>query len=636
MKLSTATRLFLFVLIAVLAIWFSFFATAQSSIFKFVIYLSYPSILAVFVVYCFSLFQLQRHEYRFRQLLPRSRGAWLTVVTIVLLLFLYEPFGFKIVYDEHILSGTAEMMHFQRLSSLPSGGNDTSGSYRLISSILDKRPVFFPFLLSLVHDLTGYRYTNVFILNGLLSALLVLLIYACGRLFSNNKGGIMAVLLAGTLPLLGSFATSGHFEILNLVMICSVLVLSYIYIRRPNEITIVPLVFGLILLTQVRYENTLYLLPFGILILLGWKKNETVILPWPVMISPLFYIVFAMHYRVILSGVQTVFQEGPNGRIHTFSLGYAVDNLTSAGEFLFSIGFANPNSYLLTILGFTAILGFCAYGLLRGKNLQGKDPQGTVMFFFFMAISLNCLVIIFFNYGLFNRHITNRLSLPLQLLFILIIPFILTRFRRTYVLGSLVFLLLSGVYHVYITNTEDIIHSGIQIGTAFVAGVGLLYWIYNHKRNTIRYFFLVPVSYILTIGMPVAHSQRYEQEYNSNDIVQLDFTFIEHRTDTESRIFWLTPTPYAGLMTRTNTGSLVKFKEAPSQLWNLVNEKYFSDVYIPRLFYLQEDGTYKVKYDRDYLDPERFEVETVFETSVGLGVIYRVDRLVDIKPQQSR
>ncbi len=622
-------RLVIFLLVSAAALWTSFAIADNILLFRIVIYLGYPSLALTFVLFGFSLYGLGRQTGVHRELLPRGKIAWAAIAFVAGLLLLCEPFWFKVLNDELLLTSTAQMLHFDRLAGLPSAANDLSGSYLLLDAILDKRPLFFPFLISLVHDLTGYRYENVFILNGLLTVVLCVLLYGTGRSLSNHRGGLLTVLLAGTLPLLGVFATSGHFEVLNLVMICLVLWLSYHYIRKPGEKAMVALVYALVLLVQVRYENALYLLPFGILLLLGWKKAGRILLPWQVIVAPVFFILFAMNYRLILNESNNAFQDGPNGRTDTFSLDYIGENLTSAGDYLFHIGFEFSNSYLLTVLGFTSLFVFCWYALKRSRRLTGADPKATVMFFFLMSVVMFSMVIVVFNFGLFSIYITNRLSFPIQLLFIMVTPFVVTRMGKRFITGFLFVLLFCGVFATYLMLASEIIATGIQYGLAMAGGSGLLYGIRVKSRNPVLGFALVPLVYILTIGLPTMHSKHYSHNYKSNKVVAHALKFIEDQSEVE-KLFWISSSPFEGILTRNNTAPLANFKRAPEELWRYALQRNCNSVYIPRLFKLGPDGTYGVREEKEYLDPRRFRTKTVFERAVDRGIILRIDRLEEV------
>jgi hypothetical protein len=65
----------------------------------------------------------------------------------------------------------------------------------VIDTFLDKRPYFFSFLIALLHDLTGYRLENVFVLNAALTLATLAAVYwlsarspAASRRHSSRSG----------------------------------------------------------------------------------------------------------------------------------------------------------------------------------------------------------------------------------------------------------------------------------------------------------------------------------------------------------------------------------------------------------------------------------------------------------------
>ena len=58
----------------------------------------------------------------------------------------------------------------------------------VLDTFLDKRPYFFAFLVSLVHDLTGYRIANIFLVNVALAPALFGLVYWFARALTGRRG----------------------------------------------------------------------------------------------------------------------------------------------------------------------------------------------------------------------------------------------------------------------------------------------------------------------------------------------------------------------------------------------------------------------------------------------------------------
>src|SRR5690606_34452840 len=110
--------------------------------------------------------------------------------------------GFKILADEVLLLGTSMGMHYQREAAYPVRATDVQGPFTILASVLDKRPLFFPFLTATVHDLTGYRPENAFYLNMGLAVLFLAAAYAVGASAGGGRWtGVLAVVLFAGLPL---------------------------------------------------------------------------------------------------------------------------------------------------------------------------------------------------------------------------------------------------------------------------------------------------------------------------------------------------------------------------------------------------------------------------------------------------
>ena len=76
-----------------------------------------------------------------------------------------------------MIQGTAYEMHITKQVSTILRAYNIGGTWLSIDPYLDKRPYFFPFLVSLLHDLTGYRIANMFIVNVACAAAFLGLLY---------------------------------------------------------------------------------------------------------------------------------------------------------------------------------------------------------------------------------------------------------------------------------------------------------------------------------------------------------------------------------------------------------------------------------------------------------------------------
>ena len=204
----TVGRLVLFGLTAVASVWLGFIGIGVDDANIFVKRFGYYFMLFAFALWITALWRLWKTRMASPAMSRREKAIAGTVIALLTIMALTaEPFRSKILFDEFVLQATAYNLHYFRDVATMVRGYDILGVFVSMDNYLDKRPYFFPFLLSLVHDLTGYRIANAFVLNAVLLPVSLALAYFQGRRLAGWQGGILAVLLLGTLPLLGQNAT---------------------------------------------------------------------------------------------------------------------------------------------------------------------------------------------------------------------------------------------------------------------------------------------------------------------------------------------------------------------------------------------------------------------------------------------
>lgn len=630
-------KLLLFVSSGILSLWLVFQGLPAVLDEEALLYLTYPVLFFTMALWGWSLFALQRrHSSLIKRVLPKQRTAWLTILVAGAFHLLIQPFGFKIVLDEVILSSSAQILHLTRVAGLARWANDNAGTYEFIGLFLDKRPFLFPFLLSLVHDLSGYRYQNVFLLNGVLTLLLMTALYCLGKAFCGHKGGILALLLTITLPVLSIMASSGHFEILNLLLLCLILLLSLLYLRHPDEATLVPLVLTLVLLAQVRYENALYLLAFGLLILSGWKQAGRVILPWPVLLSPLLLVTVGLHLFFVLTGPRTYFQPGPSGREATFSLAYASDNLESAVRFFFGIGGRYANSFLLTVAGLAALLFFLHYAWTRSRTNRKVNEPAQVLFVLMGATGLLACVILIFNYGLLDHYITSRLSLPLYLFLLLLVPFATRRYGQALLVAGLLIGLIATAGHFFLMPEIGSPQQPSQLALAVCGFCGVSLWIWKSPRwrgskGAMHGLNALVGLYILTISLPLAHDRPFSQRYKSDKVIATELAFLRQQKPEES-FLWVTSAPFTAFLSKVNCAPPYLLNADPQLARQYLDSDRYKSIYASRVWNLHPDGSPTLMEPKDYLDPALFHLEVVNSQPLGMERRHEIVRLT-VLPQ---
>lgn len=376
----------------------------------------YYFVLAAFALWAAGLHRLWRQR-RPGDVPSRRELAFaaLAIAVPTLMAFNAEPFRSKVLYDEFVLQSTAYNMHHFRDAVTMVRGYEIGGVFLSLDNYLDKRPNFYPFLISLVHDLTGYRPANAYALNAVLFPVALALAYYLGRRLHGARGGILAVLLLGSLPLLGQNATGSGMELLNVCMILAVAALGAAYLGRPDETRLSALVPGAVLLAQSRYESAAYVLPVAVIVLIGWWREQRVILTWPAVIAPLLLLPYALQNKV-LNHTKWMWELKAD-QDSRFSTDYLAGNFHGIRDFLFNPTTRYANSVILSVLGLAG-LGWVAWRLVRLRpRPEAWEPTRTTLFLTGLAACGNTVLILFYYWSNFTDPMAARFSLPLHLAF---------------------------------------------------------------------------------------------------------------------------------------------------------------------------------------------------------------------------
>jgi hypothetical protein len=326
-----------------------------------------------------------------------------------------DAFHHKILFDEYVLEGTAWHMHAVKEVSTPMRAYEISGSWLAIDAFLDKRPLFFPFLISVLHDLTGFRVTNAFVLNVILSPIVLGLLYWLARTLTSRGPALIAMALMATLPLFGQNVTGASMELLNLAMIAMTAVAAVLYLRAPDADRVSLLVVSTALLAQCRYESALFVVPVALVVLIGWIRAGELVIPWAVVAGPWLLVPYAWHNRVVTATpILWQLREGETSR---FSVQYLPGNLEGAWRFFFGTTPALPGSWWLSALGGVGLVWAGGWLLwrrwcARGKPLPPLRAEVVAIGVFGLAIVANLALVMFYYWSRLDEPIASRFALP--------------------------------------------------------------------------------------------------------------------------------------------------------------------------------------------------------------------------------
>lgn len=409
---AVPVRLILFGLVAVVAVAFGFLSHSVDEARSWVQHYGYYTIALTFG---WALIVMIRAAPLWLRTWPRvsrreSGEVWAIIVGLTVVAVLTVPYGYKVLYDEFVLQATAWTMHEARTVGTIVRGYEVEGVFSTFQTYLDKRPFFYAFVLSLIHDLTGHREVNAFVLNTVLMPVVLGLLYLLARKVAEHRAALAAVGALGAFSLMAQNATGAGMELLNLAMLLLVLLLAIWFLEKPAELRLSAFILATILLAQSRYESGLYVLPAALVVLEGWRRHGRLMLPVAAVLAPALLIPYALH-NTYLSGTPILWElrEGESAR---FAAMYLPGNLQHAVRFLFSFNGSFTNSWWLAVAGLPA-LAAAAVSVASGWRRWADAPAAVVgLTIFGAAIVGNLGLLMFYYWGHLDDPIVSRLSLP--------------------------------------------------------------------------------------------------------------------------------------------------------------------------------------------------------------------------------
>lgn len=576
-SLKKDRRVWLLLLNIGLAALLSFVAIPDELALPFVKNCGFWFVLVTFGLFLHALwatFRESRSQWTWRKLDWPSVGVIALGTTVLLV---HEPFGFKILMDEISLLGTSMNMHYNKIILMPIRGNDIQGTFLLLDGLLDKRPLFFPFLESIVHDLTGYRPANAFVLNGILTVGFLALVNAAGRMLAGRFAGWFGVALCAGLPLLAHNATGGGFELLNLVMILATLLLGIRFAEKADAASLTALGYCALLLAQVRYESVLYLLPVAVLVLMVWAREGRAMISWPLLIAPLLMIHYPLHHRLFTLRHEVWELSSKPGYTTPFSASYVSENLVHAASFFFGRPAEQPSSLIFSVLGCLAVPFFGLLILKRLRNLSAEAPSAIVTTLFAFGFAAQFLLMMCYFWGKFDEPVIRRLSLPTHLGMLIALFSILPQFG-----GALASRILLGV------AALGVLASGVPSMSA-----------HAYSREYLP-------------GLETAWRRKFMKEQPRKDYLVID----------NDAMVWITHQVSA-----TPIGQAIFRRDAI--VFHLRN-RTFSAVYVFQRFNVDSETGHMTLREGDDLGPA-FVLETVQEERLQLLTLNRISRLKEIR-----
>ncbi len=171
-----------------------------------------------------------------------------------------EP-ALRVLADEANLLGTSRSLFFRKTATFTTTGKYYYDNFWDAGVVIDRRPSLFPFMVSLIHVVRGYRYSNVFLLNLLVLPVFVLVSYRLAKTLGGELVGALAAVLVAAHPITLISLRSGGFDFFAAFFSLLVIKSFLEHSREPSAERLAVLWLNLCMFAEIRYETALFLPP---------------------------------------------------------------------------------------------------------------------------------------------------------------------------------------------------------------------------------------------------------------------------------------------------------------------------------------------------------------------------------------
>jgi hypothetical protein len=407
---------------------------------------SYWLSLLLFATWAFCLRRdLHRSGFCIADFLLRHRVGLVSALVLTTMAFCTVPVGYKVLSDETNLLSVSRSFHESRRAA-----NITMAAYRYgdfvpLKEEIPNRPLAFPFLVSVLHDITGFRPENAFVVNSLVLFLMLAGLFAAVNSVLDVESALAAQLLVFATPLTTIYATSAGFDLLNALCFGISLVVVFHFLRSPRETSVSLLLATLLVFANVRYESALIslLLAFAA----AAASDASVTLRWAARSA-----FAAKTFLFSLLCLPFIWQRILNGNgleappsTPPFSWSSFREHATLLARHFADPGGGLPYAGAINVIGVGFLFASGVLFICRRHSWPVHVRRGAAITF--AAVGLHLLVVLSFHFGLYTHPVSARYFLPFSLL--LVLGVVSARFTAPFIVSRRAILALALIAAVY-------------------------------------------------------------------------------------------------------------------------------------------------------------------------------------------
>ena len=334
------------------------------------------------------------------------------IVTVVTALAIHP--ALRVLADETNLLGTSKNFFFKKAATFTVSGRYYYDNFWDQGIVIDRRPPLFPFLVSLLHVLRGYSYTNVFLLNVLVLPVFVLVAYRLAKSLGGESFGVVAAVFVVVHPITLISLRSGAFDFLAAFFSLLIIKSFLDHCRVSSAETLAVLWMNLCMFCEIRYETGLFLPPMVALLLIFRLVKWSYLRPYRILyaLTPAFLL--PRIWQAILRG--NVPEQDPGAII--FGLTNFIKNARDYFKpILTPFDFHPPHSSIVIGLG---VIGCVLWLRWFDRRLLSRDWHAPNLKFATMLLGwmLLQLVIVFsYIWGRAQHPAASRLVISIDTFF---------------------------------------------------------------------------------------------------------------------------------------------------------------------------------------------------------------------------
>jgi hypothetical protein len=325
--------------------------------------------------------------------------------------FLSVRVGFKTLSDETNMLSVSRSMAANKTVLNCTMGKYYYGNLNSTNEEIEKRPLVFPFLVNILHTMTGFRYQNAFILNFIVMFLFLAGIYMASRKLLDVSSAIAAMFLILSYPVFTIYGTSAGFDLFNSVFFVLLMAAVYFFIKSPSSESFAFLFSSLLIFANIRYESVVFLVLVPALVLPKIKLRYFAEYSYLFCFAPLLMLPYIWQ-RILTSNAL----QNPKD-VAVFSFSAFVKNIQTFFASITPFGETLPYAGVLTAAGLI-IFAYLLIAALAKKILLERS-QRYFAIVLFASVVVSSLLYFSHFFGIYTHPSSARFFITLSIIFAL-------------------------------------------------------------------------------------------------------------------------------------------------------------------------------------------------------------------------